>query len=137
MAASKKREDELQRALKAANDKNRDLEAKLQLAEKTIETQKKEILLLQRNATRQDKGAPQTRASVNLPQNPRTGYGEEQSNNSKTDDLQQKNGELVECVKKQAKYIDVLKRQKMLLEAGLLLSFSEKELSQLIDTNQW
>jgi chromosome segregation ATPase len=47
--------------------------------------------------------------------------------------LEKQNGELFTVVKKQMKLIDIMKRQKVHLEASRLLSFTEAEFSKILD----
>lgn len=118
---------------------------KLSVAEKTVAAQRKEILVLQRQlaaASAQDarktskaeEPAHKVVASPNRSVLAVAETGSEQAPlEEKLKRLQQENGTLLNCVSKQNKLIDVLKRQKILLEAATLLDISEREFAKYLE----
>lgn len=120
-------------------------ESKLLVAEKTIAAQRKEILVLQRQATadspaggtakgrattRCEGGTPLAQASAAVAAAPSADVAALQA---KVRELQDENRALLNCVRKQNKLIDVLKRQKILLEAATLLDLSEREFDKYLE----
>eukprot|EP00796_Vickermania_ingenoplastis_P000704 gene704-383_t len=109
------------------------LEQKLAISNKTLEAREMEVLLLQRRLkdTGRDKGQSSKNASP----------GRDGGSCSKCEALQKQHYLLMEeckdlknTVSKLSKLIDVLKRQKILLEAGVLLSIAEKDFDMFLDS---
>ncbi|ESL09805.1 hypothetical protein TRSC58_02470 [Trypanosoma rangeli SC58] len=123
------------------------MEEKLSMAKSTIATQKREILLLQRQLQSGASESSDRRSEVPIrdiallkPKLSGLGGAEKVPKGDDTYHLQTslsrmsaERDELLNCVKKQSKLIDVLKQQKLHLEASILADISEKELGKYFD----
>lgn len=128
---SRSSDEEWRKKLTDEERKRQDAEQRLHIAEKTIVSQRKEILMLQRQL-----GSPRTAGSLRtekVSSAPNSGKDDAVVDQERVHVLQQENADLLSCLKKQNRLIDVLKRQKILLEAGTLLALSEKEFSQHLE----
>ena len=136
---------------------NRELEQKLRVAEVTTATQKKELLLLQRSTIAgggteggtvdarlqraQDEIAKLRHELQAASSSSSLGGGAASSDQIATlrtenKRLEAQRVELLSCVRKQNKLIDVLKRQKLHLEAAKLISMTEEEFTKILEINQ-
>ncbi|RNF03739.1 hypothetical protein TraAM80_05562 [Trypanosoma rangeli] len=123
------------------------VEDKLSMAKSTIATQKREILLLQRQLQSGPSELSDRRLEAPLrdiallkPKLSGLGGAEKVSQGGDASQLQTslcrvsaERDELLNCVKKQSKLIEVLKQQKLHLEASILADISEKELGKYFD----
>ncbi|RNF07064.1 uncharacterized protein Tco025E_07449 [Trypanosoma conorhini] len=137
----------LKQKLQAEMNSKKLLEEKLEMAKSTIATQKKEILLLQRQlqsgvselSGRRLEGSLR---EANLLKPKSSGLGRAEKSSQEDDDSHLQNSlsrlcaerdELLNCVRKQGKLIEILKRQKLHLEAFILADMSENELGKYFD----
>lgn len=144
--------------LERESHERKELEQRLKLADTQLMASKKEVLLLQRQiqtaSTTTDDARLQKalqenerlRAQLTAAGNPATSSaatsavaaGESfETSQLKADNrrLEQQRVELMNCVRKQNKLIDILKRQKMHLEAAKLLQITEEEFTKLLEVS--
>ncbi|KAG8340084.1 hypothetical protein TRVL_09087 [Trypanosoma vivax] len=123
------------------------LERRLEMAEANVATQKKELLLLRRqihckgsqhndhrleNALKEIASLRSMLDAANKKSD--CSHDDAISRMQATiDKLTTEKNDLIDCVRKQNKLIDVLKRQKIHLEAAVLLDFSDKELGKYFE----
>lgn len=115
------------------------LEQKVVIAEKTSESYRKELLLLQRQLKESNKLPSSSDRQPNNVQITNGRLGECPSCSAfknEVDDLKKKCKDLKDCVAKLNKLTDILRRQKILLEAGLLLSIKEKDIEPFLELNK-
>jgi hypothetical protein len=157
LAAESEKQAKLIGALNQKVDKevatHREMEQKLRIAEVTISTQKKEILLLQRGGAAgvvdsvsgdvrlQKANEEIARLRKELAAATTPGSSSEAADQivtlrAENKRLDAQRVELLGCIRKQNKLIDVLKRQKLHLEAAKLISMTEEEFTKILEINQ-
>lgn len=139
----------IRRQLAAETDKRQEVENRLLVADTTIDTLRKQIIVLQAAQTPVGRSSaavllPPGRGSRNslvsdtsqqpiaVPR-PLMANAQTASQDDKLRALQQENRNLIQCVKRQIKLIDVLKRQNILLEAATLLDLNEREFHKYLE----
>ncbi|CBH18227.1 hypothetical protein, conserved [Trypanosoma brucei gambiense DAL972] len=123
------------------------LEQKISILEATIATQKKEIILLQRQLQSRSTGATDHRLANALKEiaalkealNHANGKAESEHEpaalqmQATIERLSTERNELMSCLRKQNKLIEALKRQKVHLESATLLNIMEKEIEKYFE----
>ncbi|EAN80152.1 uncharacterized protein TEOVI_000908200 [Trypanosoma equiperdum] len=123
------------------------LEQKISILEATIATQKKEIILLQRQLQSRSTGATDHRLANALKEiaalkealNHANGKAESEREpaalqmQATIERLSTERNELMNCLRKQNKLIEALKRQKVHLESATLLNIMEKEIEKYFE----
>ncbi|ORC86057.1 uncharacterized protein TM35_000312430 [Trypanosoma theileri] len=123
------------------------MEQKLSVAESTVTRQKKEIILLQRQLQSSNSEVTERRLEsalreVNLLKSSLDQMNSKAKMSSEDtvielqsiiDKLSAEKNDLVNCLRKQNKLIDVLKRQKLHLEATVLVDLTEKDIEKYFD----
>lgn len=113
----KKEIDGLQAIVKESESKSRVRESRLKQTLKSIQTLKEQ--LLDKKNEKNESNSQIQREVVELKTQNKT--------------LEKKNSDLLNCCKKQMQLIDVLKKQKIHLEASRLLDFTEQEFVSALD----
>ncbi|KEG10718.1 hypothetical protein DQ04_03381100 [Trypanosoma grayi] len=122
-------------------------EQKLSVAENVVATQKKEMVLLQRSAQLSPGDAKDRKLENALREIALLRSKVDEMNETKSisqgegfaqlrasvSKLSSEKNELINCLRKQNKLIDVLKRQKVHLEAAVLVELAEKEVERYFD----
>ncbi|EKF30970.1 hypothetical protein MOQ_005198 [Trypanosoma cruzi marinkellei] len=137
----------LKKELEAEVCSKRVMEEKISMLERTVATQKKEILLLQRKVQSGVSELSERRLESALREiaflkSKLSGAGETENSSqgdvvlqleSSLNKLVAEKDELLNCLRKQSMLLDVLKRQKLHLEAAILIDISERELGRYFD----
>ena len=162
---AKKQVLQLQNRLEKEMASNKDLTAKLKVAESQTAIAKKELAVLQRQASKTAvSGRPESvkdqkdvrlqraleelekcQAQLKEKENSNEGGSGSAAGSAERHQIQHlttenkkleaQRVELLACIRKQSKLIDVLKRQKMHLEAAKLLQITEEEFTKALETN--
>ena len=155
-AAESEKQSKLIASLNTRLDKelaaNRDLANRLKLAESQINMQKKEMILLQRSTTTNvaptsvDTRLQRALEEINALRakqagdggSPGTDSAEVCNTNLRNENkrLETHRVELLNVLRKQGKLIDILKRQKLHLEAAKLLQITEEEFVKVLEVTQ-
>ncbi|KAH9586288.1 hypothetical protein LSM04_004689 [Trypanosoma melophagium] len=137
----------LQQRMNAEVHNRKTTEQKLSLAESTVARQKKEIILLQRQLHSSNSEVTERRLESALREVNLLKAKLEEMNSkanmspddtvfelqSIIDKLSAEKNDLVNCLRKQNKLIDALKRQKLHLEATVLVDLTEKDIEKCFD----
>ncbi|ESS67488.1 hypothetical protein TCDM_03724 [Trypanosoma cruzi Dm28c] len=137
----------LKKELEAEVSSKRVMEEKLSILESIVSTQRKEILLLQRKVQSgvselSEKRLESALREIAFLKSKLGGVGETENSSqgdvvlqlqSNLNKLAAEKDELLNCVRKQSMLLDVLERQKLHLEAAILIDISEKELERYFD----
>ncbi|CCW62227.1 unnamed protein product [Phytomonas sp. EM1] len=124
--------------------KTEKLQKKLDVSENMVSAQRKEILMLQHQLA-SDCSIPQSGKLKGVKDmKPRSSIDEPDIDSvevkkllKRVEYLEKQNEDMTSCIRKQNKLIDILKRQKILLESASLLSIHEKEFEKFLELEKY